>query len=212
MTSPHTRDGAGDEYAFSGAAPAHNHSFLVPGVLSVLGPAQGRGLLDLGCGNGSLSNALATAGFTVVGMDSSRTGLDAAQSAFPAVDFIAHDLSEPLPHDHRSRYDVVVAAEVIEHLFLPRGLFERASQALAPGGTLVITTPFHGYWKNLALALTNSFDHHWRPSWDYGHIKFFSKKTLGAMATECGFQPVQWKMVGRAPQLAKSMILKAEQA
>jgi hypothetical protein len=58
-----------------------------------------------------------------------------------------------------------------------------------------------------ADGLTNKYDVHWRPGWDYGHIKFFSQKTLAAMAVEMGWRPVGWKLVGRVPQLAKTMIL-----
>ena len=41
----------------------------------------------------------------------------------------------------------------------PCRLFERAGETLRPGGSLLLTTPYHGYFKNLALAVTkNSFD------------------------------------------------------
>jgi 2-polyprenyl-6-hydroxyphenyl methylase/3-demethylubiquinone-9 3-methyltransferase len=143
-------------------------------------------------------------------VDSSASGFEIAQREFPDLAWVQHDIADPLPQELRHRFDVVLAGEVIEHLFLPRQLFSRAEEALAPGGRLVLSTPFHGYWKNLALAVTNRYDVHWRPGWDYGHIKFFSQKTLGAMAAEVGWRPVGWKLVGRVPQLAKTMILVAE--
>ena len=122
---------------------------------------------------------------------------------------MAHDVNDPLPDDLRGQFDVVVSAEVIEHLLLPRELFQRAREALRPEGHIYFSTPFHGYWKNLALAVTNKYDHHWRPSWDYGHVKFFSMATLGAMAEECGFEVQGFDRIGRVPALAKTMILKA---
>jgi 2-polyprenyl-6-hydroxyphenyl methylase/3-demethylubiquinone-9 3-methyltransferase len=36
-----------------------------------------------------------------------------------------------------------------------------------------VTTPYHGYVKNLALAVTGQLDRHWQPWRDGGHIKFF---------------------------------------
>jgi len=209
MPSNNARDGVADEYIWPSSRPAHNHSYLLPALLKVLGPANGRTVLDVGCGNGSLTARLAAAGFQCTGLEHAESGVEQASLAFPDVTFGTHDVNEPLPADLRGRFDVVLAAEVIEHLFLPRKLFARASEALAPGGTLVITTPYHGYWKNLALAVTNKYDFHWRPSWDYGHIKFFSRSTLEEMAVECGYRPSSFDRIGRVPALAKTMILTA---
>jgi 2-polyprenyl-3-methyl-5-hydroxy-6-metoxy-1,4-benzoquinol methylase len=203
-------DRAASEYEYKAAIPLHNHSYLVPGILDALGPPRGRSILDLGCGNGTLTSQLAHAGFQTVGADSSGSGIDLARSEFPNLAWCRQDVNEALDLGLRGRFDVVLAADVIEHLFLPRRLFTRATEGLRPSGQLVVTTPFHGYFKNLALALTNKYDFHWRPGWDYGHIKFFSKRTLGEMAIETGFQPVEWKFLGRVPQLAKSMIMVAE--
>lgn len=71
----------------------------------------------------------------------------------------------------------------------------------------MITTPYHGYWKNLALAMTGGFDRHWQTLADYGHIKHFSEPTLSALLRECGFEPTAFERVGRIPPLAASMIM-----
>ena len=69
-----------------------------------------------------------------------------------------------------------------------------------------MSTPFHGYWKNLALAITNSLDGHWHPLRDFGHVKFFSKKTLIPLVCEVGFSVKDLVRVGRISALARSMI------
>jgi 2-polyprenyl-6-hydroxyphenyl methylase/3-demethylubiquinone-9 3-methyltransferase len=99
--------------------------------------------------------------------------------------------------------------EVIEHLLLPRLLLASAFQALRAGGVFVLSTPFHGYWKNLALAVTNKFDDHWHPLRDFGHVKFFSKKTLSNLFMEQGLQVDRILALGRVPPLARSMIVEA---
>ena len=86
---------------------------------------------------------------------------------------------------------------------------ENALIALKPGGLLILTTPYHGYWKNLVLAITNSFDNHWHPLRDYGHIKFFSKSTMLSLFGEYALQNIQFQTVGRIPALARSMIVSA---
>jgi 2-polyprenyl-3-methyl-5-hydroxy-6-metoxy-1,4-benzoquinol methylase len=196
------------EWTFSGEA--ENHHYLVPAVLRSLPHQRGLRLLDIGCGNGALSARMAEAGMKVTGIDFTESGIERAQASYPGLEFKTHDITEPLPSELRGAFDVVTSAEVIEHLFLPRVLFARASEALAPGGTLIVTTPYHGYWKNLALALSGRFDGHWVARSDYGHIKFFSKRTLGALARECGFEPVRWIRAGRIPPLAATMVMTAK--
>jgi hypothetical protein len=45
----------------------------------------------------------------------------------------------------------VIALEVVEHLFYPKKLFEQSYQLLRTGGYLILSTPYHGYLKNLAI-------------------------------------------------------------
>ena len=45
-------------------------------------------------------------------------------------------------------------------------------------GYVLLTTPIHGYYKNLLISLLNLNDKHYTPLWKHGHIKFFSVKTF----------------------------------
>ena len=60
------------------------------------------------------------------------------------------------------------------------------------GGEMIISTPYHGYLKNLALAITGKFDRHFTVLWDGGHIKFWSVKTLTKLLNEFGFEVVEF--------------------
>ena len=73
----------------------------------------------------------------------------------------------------------------------------------------IISTPYHGYLKNLVLALSGRLDAHFTALWDGGHIKFWSKRTLRILLEEVGFEKIAFG-VGRIPLLAKSMIVTAE--
>jgi 2-polyprenyl-3-methyl-5-hydroxy-6-metoxy-1,4-benzoquinol methylase len=106
--------------------------------------------------------------------------------------------------------DCVVSLEVIEHLFFPKRLFEQSHSVLKIGGTLILSTPYHGYLKNLSLSLVNGWDRHFNVDWDGGHIKFFSKKTLTKMAQDNGFCNLRFQCVGRFPGFWKSMIMIAQ--
>jgi 2-polyprenyl-6-hydroxyphenyl methylase/3-demethylubiquinone-9 3-methyltransferase len=101
---------------------------------------------------------------------------------------------------------VVLSLEVVEHVYAPRDYARTVFDVLSPGGVAIVSTPYHGYWKNLALALTGRMDRHFTALWDHGHIKFWSMTTLGELLREAGFVDIRFQRVGRVPALAKSMI------
>jgi 2-polyprenyl-6-hydroxyphenyl methylase/3-demethylubiquinone-9 3-methyltransferase len=104
---------------------------------------------------------------------------------------------------------MVLSLEVIEHVYAPRQFAKRIYDLLEPGGVAIISTPYNGYLKNLAIALLGETDRHYTVLWDNGHIKFWSVKTLGRLLAEAGFQDIKFLRVGRIPALAKSMIATA---
>lgn len=192
------------EYAYYKwtAAPEPSHAILVPAMLDLLPPGQLR-ILDLGCGNGRISNLLAEKGHSVTGVDASESGIEAARTGGKAK-FVMASIYEPL---NLGPMDCVVSLEVLEHLYRPMALFEQAYAALKPGGVLIVSTPYHGYLKNLALSLLDGWDRHHHVSADGGHIKFFSRDSLETMARAAGFEVVRFHGVGRLPYLWKSMVV-----
>lgn len=202
-----TLSSASDEYVWDVAGEPESHSYLLPAVVGELKRLGARRILDLGCGNGYFTARLHQAGYDVTGVDHSSSGIALARREYPGIPFARHDLHDELPAEHVGKYDAVVAVEVIEHLLLPRRLMAAATAALRPGGALVITTPYHGYLKNLAIAMTGKFDEHWAPLRDYGHVKFFSRRTLTQLFAEFGYDDIGFRTAGRIPVLAKSMIV-----
>jgi len=186
------------------------HAYLMPAVLRILEPLKPRKIFDLGCGNGSVANALTQKGYRVVGVDPSPDGIRHARKAYPHLKLYPGSAYDPLARKY-GRFPVVMSLEVVEHVFLPRSYAQTLFDLLEPGGTAIVSTPFHGYWKNLAIALTGGFDKHVNPLWDYGHIKFWSMKTLSTLLTEAGFEKdIHYRHVGRIPGLAKSMVAVAK--
>ncbi|MDB6155833.1 MAG: ubiG 1, partial [Chthoniobacteraceae bacterium] len=104
-------------------------------------------------------------------------------------------------------FDLVVSTEVVEHLYSPREYAKGCFKALRPGGRFICTTPYHGFLKNLAIALTNQWDTHANPLWDGGHIKLWSRNTLGEILRETGFENLQFRGAGRIPWLWMTMAM-----
>lgn len=189
-------------------APAA-HLYLSGPVLKSLQRSGARRVLDLGCGNGTFTAYLVDAGFEVVGIDASASGIRIASGLLPAATFFEHALEESLPPPLHGQFDAVTAVEVVEHLPTPAVLCARAREALRPGGHFVLTTPYHGYLKNLALAVAGQLDRHWEPLRDGGHIKFFSRATVTDLIRREGFDVTGFARVGRIPPLAKSMVVES---
>jgi 2-polyprenyl-3-methyl-5-hydroxy-6-metoxy-1,4-benzoquinol methylase len=200
------------DYSYTDGELNSSHSYLVPAVLKALkqnnGPKTGgsaQRLIDLGCGNGSVANVLAHHGYQVIGVDASESGIAQGRQRFAHLELHVRSVYEDLASQF-GQYHVLVSLEVVEHLYDPRKFAKTAYDLLEPGGRAIISTPFHGYWKNLALAITGRFDQHYTALWDGGHIKFWSERTLRQLLHEAGFRNITFIRVGRIRPLAKSMI------
>jgi len=199
------------EYSYSSSNPGHHHAYLISPLLEIISkqilPSQQRlRVLDLGCGNGSLSNLIAQQGHEVVGAEESESGIKAARLSFPNSNFIQASIYD-LPYSELANsFDIVISIEVIEHLLYPKELLRAAKKCLKPSGSLILSTPYHGYLKNLVLALSGRMDQHFTALWDGGHIKFFSTKTMTALLQSEGYMNINFKFTGRLPYLWKSML------
>ncbi len=182
---------------------------LYPAVLNLIRQHNGKRVLDIGCGTGALSRLLAGIGCKVVGMDPSTTGIAAARGIVPQARFYELGVYDDPALIAERDFDCVVSTDVIEHLFYPAYLPRFVAAKLKSGGILILSTPYHGYLKNLALSLCGRWDPHFTPLWDGGHIKFWSRVTLSQLLATNGFQVVAFRGIGRAPWLWKDMVLVA---
>jgi 2-polyprenyl-3-methyl-5-hydroxy-6-metoxy-1,4-benzoquinol methylase len=197
-----------DEFTFTSGDAEHTAQYLLPAVLRILareGEFATTSIFDLGCGNGAAAEILRRHGYEVVGVDPSRSGIREAQRAYPNLRLFVGSAYDDLAARF-GRFQVVLSLEVIEHVYYPRKFAATLFSLVRPGGLAIVSTPFHGYLKNVGLALSGKLDSHFTALWDEGHIKFWSILTLKKVLVEAGFSEISFQRVGRIPVFAKSMI------
>ena len=186
-----------------------SHTYLLP-VLDRMLEASPGPVLDIGCGEGNMAKALIRRGHDVFGVDASESGIQLASMDAPGRFFVMDIDGGRLPAELVGiRFNAVISVEVIEHLYAPRSLTALARKVLVPGGELILSTPYHGYVKNLLLAASGRLDRHLGALWDGGHIKFFSRSTLERLLIEEGFSVTGFAGAGRFQFMWRSMVMKA---
>lgn len=195
---------SGSDYIHDSEKPGSSNYLSMP-VVRELRRIDAKRVLDLGCGNGWFTKELQDLGMSPTGIDPSKTGIEHAKTIAPSVLFYQSDIYENT--FDKSEFDAVVSLEVIEHLFDPAKLAQFARARLKDDGRLMLTTPYHGYVKNLAMAITNKWDFHHHPCRFGGHIKFFSRKTLIDLIEPEGFRFEKFVGCGRVFGLWKSMLI-----
>jgi len=156
-------------------------------ILSILSGElrAGQSVLGLGTAGGILGAALAGRGIELIGID---VDAEAATQARPFyTDVHVLDLTQfPLPY--RSRFDWIVAADVIEHLAEPAALLDQCRAALKDGGRLVISVPNVAHlWVRLNLLL-GRFPYADRGILDRAHLRFFTWRTLRQLLAAFGLR------------------------
>ncbi|MEW6585780.1 MAG: methyltransferase domain-containing protein [Nitrospirota bacterium] len=196
-------------YTYENSDLNDSHRFLLPALVDILNslnldPAENR-IFEVGCGNGSVAHALSRLGYDITGVDPSEQGIAQANLQYPELKLYKGSAYEDLVAIY-GQFPIVISLEVIEHVYSPRKYVKTIFNLLKEGGVTIISTPYHGYIKNLLLAVSNKMDNHFTVLWDHGHIKFWSIQTLAALLQETGFREIMFKRIGRIPPLAKSMI------
>lgn len=199
------------DYGYHADTMTHNFNYVLQPLLNLLDKTTNTCILDLGCGNGYLVNYLISLGYNAYGTDASEKGIAIAKQTNPDR-FFVQDLStgklpEALQH---LNFDTIISTEVIEHLYDPKAFVTFCRDILNGKGELILSTPYHGYLKNLFISIFNKWDNHISPLWLGGHIKFWSRATLSLLLTNTGFTVINFIGCGRLPYFWKSMLIKAK--
>jgi SAM-dependent methyltransferase len=162
----------------------------------------GERALDVGCGDGPFTAALAEAGAQVIGADAAQAAVDRAATHHPGLDFRRVPIDGPLPFED-CQFDLVWASEVLEHVADTARWLSELRRVLAPGGRLLITTPSHGRIR-VALGGIERFS---APLGD--HLHLYTRRSLRSLLADFGFQQVQVRTASGPPLLRRLLLARA---
>jgi SAM-dependent methyltransferase len=168
-------------------------------------PPGGGRALDIGCGGGLFLEHLAELGYQVHGVDMAWAAIERARRRCPGAKLYMGSLEEGLACEAES-FGVVWCSEVLEHLFdVPHALRE-VNRVLEQDGLFLVSVPFHGLWKNLAIVV-GGFDRHFDVTGP--HIRFFTKRSLAGCLEAAGFDVLEWRLLGRVWPVPRSVFCAA---
>ena len=140
-------------------------------------------LVDLGCSDGNLSSEFRRCGHTVVGVD-----IHEVPGVHENVDqFIKCDIENGLPTDFPSDVDIIVCADVLEHVRRPELLLRDLATRLTTGGVIVVSVPNFGHWYPRLRTTLGLFDYDTRGILDRTHVRFFTRRSFERTARDAGY-------------------------
>lgn len=159
-------------------------------------------VLEIGCGPGSITKILAQQGQCRV------TGLELDPEAIKKVapyceTIMQADLNSaewPRLLDGVERFDVVVAADVLEHLYDPWVTLKHMISFINPNGYLVVSLPHVGHAAVVSCLINSDFEYRDWGLLDSTHIRFFGLKNIETLFAQAGLKIVEVKYVIKPPE------------
>jgi 2-polyprenyl-3-methyl-5-hydroxy-6-metoxy-1,4-benzoquinol methylase len=141
----------------------------------------------------SLHARLLSANPRAVGIDIDERGIEALRALRPDSEFRVADVTQAIPAEMRSQFDLVIAGEVLEHVNDAGMFLEGCKSLLAPGGQLCLTVPnacnpLIGVRSLLGREIVNP-----------DHVAYYSPRTLLSLTERHGFQTTSLVTCFREP-------------
>ncbi len=151
---------------------------------------SGLRVLDVGCGGGILSEALAERGASVLGIDLAESALQAAEAhrAGQAVEYRLESSRETAARGEV--FDVVTCMEMLEHVADPAAVLRDIHALLKPGGWAFFSTINRTFKARLGAVYAAEYLLHLVPQGTHQYDWFIKPAELSRMAERAGLAPV----------------------
>jgi glycosyltransferase involved in cell wall biosynthesis len=161
-------------------------------ILQWMGQMPPSKVLDLGCSAGELADRVSLSGHSVVGVDVvEHPGVRSRMQHF-----VQADLSDGIPAEVGGEFDVILAADLIEHVRDPLALLHQMKRRLVDGGVLITSVPNFAHWYPRLRVLSGTFDYDQRGILDSTHLRFFTRRSFQRLAQAAGFEIVRKEVTG----------------
>ena len=157
------------------------------GLLRLWSGRKGLRVLDVGCGFATTSEHIQKLGNDVTGLESSGTAVQVASKRLAHVvqgDMLTADLGS-------RQFDVIIFADVLEHVPWPVGALKRYLQWLAPGGSVIVSLPNVGLWSVRLAHLAGKWEYEETGVLDRTHLRFFTRRSARWLLAQGGLEPVK---------------------
>lgn len=170
--------------------PLHEINPLRLDWIHGLSPLNGRRVLDVGCGGGILSEAMARRGAEVLGIDLAGKSLKVAQlhaleSQVPALSY-REVAVEALAAEQPAAFDVVTCMEMLEHVPDPDSVVRACSALVKPGGWVYFSTINRNLKSYLHAIIGAEYLLRLLPRGTHDHARFIRPSELATMARTAG--------------------------
>jgi O-antigen biosynthesis protein len=174
------------------AHPDESHSIQVRYI-----PAQSR-VLELGCASGYMSGYLEQVlGCRVTGLEYDPTAAAIAAKRCSEVHIVDLDTPDALKVAGPSApYDVLYAANVLEHLKYPEHVLQQAYSLLKPNARLIVALPNIANWQFRLRLLAGKFDYVNYGVMDKTHLHLYTAKTGRELLESQGYQVDEMQIAG----------------
>lgn len=161
-----------------------------------------RRVLDIGCSSGYLAQAFKNHGCTVTGIECDPQCARSAQDICDQL--IVGDVEEVLEKASfpRGGFDVIVCADVLEHLRRPDIILRKLGAYLKPGGRIIASIPNLGRVDMRIKLLFGRFDYQETGIMDKTHLRFFTLRSAQGLFRESGYRVLSVRATGLAARLS----------
>lgn len=142
------------------------------GLLRLWGPRTGKDVLDVGCGYATTSQYIQKLENRVSGIESNADAVRVARTRIGEV--IEADLQS---FSDKRKFDVIIFADVLEHLAWPIGVLRRYLEMLKSDGTVIISLPNVGLWSVRLGLMFGRFHYDETGVLDRTHLRFFTRSS-----------------------------------